>query len=587
MRQCVVACRRFTLQLLGLVVCSLSQSSASPPVSNLCDGEFRIVPRSFGQLYEDLEPVISGICAYISPPPVARPAAERWTAAANERLGPLVRLVQSALSRDPFASGWNPFSAWLHELSLTSDVIELRAVLAPIFEAKWRHFEVPQGGALGQNFSALQLDVGTQLKPSKWVAEAISSWKRAGRRDEAERFWREVLAFEEPWLTGFWPWRHLFDTLTPERAGNSPWPGLRPLEWPEPKDVLPNGVAEDLVASHVQIAGEARKLTTKLATQDDAYKTITRGGQWTQLTLYNMDQGWNEDLCQTMKGVCALLKGRLRSESAAMRPWFKNGLLIANDETVTVFRVRGPGFAHLHTGQDLRVNVHFCLVNCNGSTLSVGGVSKSYFDGSLFAFEDRMDHEVVNALKGKDRINLVVGVLHPDFLPDGLAHPTPYNKLGIVLAALNHTSGRLPQPVLDSALLVAAGFGHLEPMKILLDRGAAIDARDEEGLQATHLACWRGLVEVLRLVLAKGADARARDGSGREPIHMAAASGAREAAELLVQHGANAHARSDALGTALEIARRQGKVEMAAYLSSLPIKQKKRRRKKGGKKAEL
>ena len=44
---------------------------------------------------------------------------------------------------------------------------------------------------------------------------------------------------------------------------------------------------------------------------------------------------------------------------------------------------------HLHTGQDARINVHFCVLNCGQSQVSVAGSVRNYSDGSLFAFEDR------------------------------------------------------------------------------------------------------------------------------------------------------------------------------------------------------
>lgn len=45
--------------------------------------------------------------------------------------------------------------------------------------------------------------------------------------------------------------------------------------------------------------------------------------------------------------------------------------------------------AHLHEGQDARINVHLCLLNCNASKIVVAGEMKEYHDGILFAFEDR------------------------------------------------------------------------------------------------------------------------------------------------------------------------------------------------------
>ncbi|KAL0636358.1 Ankyrin repeat and SOCS box protein 6 [Maublancomyces gigas] len=59
----------------------------------------------------------------------------------------------------------------------------------------------------------------------------------------------------------------------------------------------------------------------------------------------------------------------------------------------------------------------------------------------------------------------------------------------------------------------------------LCDAGADIQARDELGHTALHLAvlCWRGAV---RLLLRHGADVNARDEAGNTPLHLAALRGA-------------------------------------------------------------
>merc|ERR1711920_819202 len=89
-------------------------------------------------------------------------------------------------------------------------------------------------------------------------------------------------------------------------------------------------------------------------------------------------------------------------------------------ETVTLFGVTAGGWAAAHNGVDVRVNIHICLANCNSSRVVVGGKSLSYTDGGIFAFEDRLHHEVINeaSLDRQPRLNLVIGALHPSFNPD-------------------------------------------------------------------------------------------------------------------------------------------------------------------------
>ena len=60
------------------------------------------------------------------------------------------------------------------------------------------------------------------------------------------------------------------------------------------------------------------------------------------------------------------------------RSWYRTGLFPRGDEAVILFRVAAGGMAHLHMGQDARINVHLCLLNCGGAQLSVAGSLRNY-----------------------------------------------------------------------------------------------------------------------------------------------------------------------------------------------------------------
>jgi len=56
-------------------------------------------------------------------------------------------------------------------------------------------------------------------------------------------------------------------------------------------------------------------------------------------------------------------------------------------------------------------------------------------------------------------------------------------------------------------------------------------------------AAWRGHRKVVKLLIAKGADLEAKDKDGSTPLHIAAQCGHRKVVELLLQKGADIEAK--------------------------------------------
>jgi ankyrin repeat protein len=66
------------------------------------------------------------------------------------------------------------------------------------------------------------------------------------------------------------------------------------------------------------------------------------------------------------------------------------------------------------------------------------------------------------------------------------------------------------------ALRAAAHHGRIGAVRLLLDRGVPVDARDTAGATALLLAASTGATDVVELLLARGADGDAKDGSGKD-----------------------------------------------------------------------
>ena len=95
-------------------------------------------------------------------------------------------------------------------------------------------------------------------------------------------------------------------------------------------------------------------------------------------------------------------------------------------------------------------------------------------------------------------------------------------------------------------LHVAAYYGHLELAKLLLARGADVQApaRDSVGDTPLLKAVIGQRVEMVELLLAHHADVRTPNLADATPLHKAAVYGDPAITQLLLDHGADVHARN-------------------------------------------
>ena len=120
-----------------------------------------------------------------------------------------------------------------------------------------------------------------------------------------------------------------------------------------------------------------------------------------------------------------------------------------------------------------------------------------------------------------------------------------------------------------TCLMAAAYNGHLAICRLLLDKGAQLEARNGNGNTPLHYAADHGHVEIVRLLCDRGADVEARSNGGWRPLHDAAWNGHISVAkELIEERNAEINARIDGGRTALTIARQYNKPDVAAYLVS-------------------
>jgi ankyrin repeat protein/rubrerythrin len=122
------------------------------------------------------------------------------------------------------------------------------------------------------------------------------------------------------------------------------------------------------------------------------------------------------------------------------------------------------------------------------------------------------------------------------------------------------------EAVVGTALTDASNAGRLEVVRLLLEKGADVNAKNKDGGTALTAASCTGHLEVVRLLLEKGADVNAKEEFVGTALMMGSFHGHLEVVRLLLEKGADVNAKNKDGGTALTDASSEGRLQVVRLL---------------------
>jgi ankyrin repeat protein len=160
--------------------------------------------------------------------------------------------------------------------------------------------------------------------------------------------------------------------------------------------------------------------------------------------------------------------------------------------------------------------------------------------------------EDVDAKLGYDMLNRTP--LHAAYLGRGAA------------ASRMYSDGAEVKSEIEDESRMSLHDGHLKVMRLLLENGTNVGARDGTRNSVSHLVAGDGGVEVLQVLLQYKADINARGLNNDTPLLAASKCGHVEAVQFLLEYGADADLQDEQSDTPLIIASKRGYLEVVRLL---------------------
>jgi uncharacterized protein len=122
----------------------------------------------------------------------------------------------------------------------------------------------------------------------------------------------------------------------------------------------------------------------------------------------------------------------------------------------------------------------------------------------------------------------------------------------------------------STALMCAAGYGHLDIVRLLIDNGADVNLMKPGYVTALGIAESNHRTEVVRYLyaLGVGSEVDARDKYGRTALILAARQGCSDSVREILRKGADVNAKLSSGETALKLASQYGHNQIVELLKA-------------------
>lgn len=95
-----------------------------------------------------------------------------------------------------------------------------------------------------------------------------------------------------------------------------------------------------------------------------------------------------------------------------------------------------------------------------------------------------------------------------------------------------------PSKVTRTSIHIAAYKGFAKGVKLLIEHGVDVNAKDDGNQTALHCAAFKDHPDIAEMLIEAGADLNARDANGMTPLSVALHAGSTVTEKVLEEHGA-------------------------------------------------